>query len=82
MTNAFQKLCILQYNTYKSKNKIMIILLHEKKIKNYNNITKRHKRITCATPTLFKKIMIKKRTFILIIALIITINTTHNVLKS
>ena len=36
MTNAFQKLRILQYNIYKSKNKMMIILLHEKRIKNYN----------------------------------------------
>ena len=36
MTNTFQKLRILQYNVSKLKNKIMIILLHEKRIKNYN----------------------------------------------
>ena len=36
MTDTFQKLHILQYNIHKSRNKIMIILLHEKKIKNYN----------------------------------------------
>ena len=36
MTDAFQKLHILQYNVHKLKSKIMIILLYEKKIKNYN----------------------------------------------
>ena len=36
MTDAFRKLRILQYNVHKLKSKIMIILLHEKKIKNYN----------------------------------------------
>ena len=36
MTNTFQKLRILQYNVHKLKNEMMIILLHEKKIKNYN----------------------------------------------
>ena len=36
MTNTFQKLHILQYNVHKSKNKMMIILLHEKRIKNYD----------------------------------------------
>ena len=36
MTNVFRKLRILQYNVYKSKNKMMIILLHEKRIKNYD----------------------------------------------
>ena len=36
MINTFQKLHILQYNIYKSRNKMMITLLHEKKIKNYN----------------------------------------------
>ena len=34
MTNAFQKLRILQYNVHKSRNKMIIILLHEKRIKN------------------------------------------------
>ena len=36
MTKTFQKFRILQYNVYKSKNKMMIILLYEIKIKNYN----------------------------------------------
>ena len=36
MMNTFQKLRILQYNVHKSKSKMMIILLHEKKIKNYD----------------------------------------------
>ena len=36
MINIFQTLRILQYNVYKLKNKIMIILLHEKRIKNYD----------------------------------------------
>ena len=36
ITNTFRKLRILQYNVHKSRNKIMIILLHEKKIKNYD----------------------------------------------
>ena len=36
MTDTFQKLRILQYNVHKSKNKMMITLLHEKRIKNYN----------------------------------------------
>ena len=36
MTNTFQKLRILQYNVHKLKNKIIIILLYEKKIKNYD----------------------------------------------
>ena len=36
MTNTFQKLCILQYNVHKSRNKMIIILLHEKRIKNYD----------------------------------------------
>ena len=36
MTNTFQELRILQYNVHKSKNKMMIILLHEKRIKNYD----------------------------------------------
>ena len=36
MTNTFQKLHILQYNIHKSKNKMMIILLHKKRIKNYD----------------------------------------------
>ena len=36
MTDTFQKLDILQYNVHKSKNKMMIILLHKKRIKNYN----------------------------------------------
>ena len=36
MTDTFQKLRILQYNVYKSRNKMIIALLHEKKIKNYN----------------------------------------------
>ena len=34
--NTFQKLCILQYNVHKLRNKMMIILLHKKKIKNYD----------------------------------------------
>ena len=36
MTDISQKLYILQYNVHKLKNKMMIILLHEKKIKNYD----------------------------------------------
>ena len=36
MTNTFQKLRILQYNVHILRNKMMIILLHEKRIKNYN----------------------------------------------
>ena len=36
MTNTFRKLRILQYNVYKLKSKMMIALLHEKKIKNYD----------------------------------------------
>ena len=36
MTNTFQELRILQYNVYKLRNKMMIILLHEKRIKNYD----------------------------------------------
>ena len=36
MTNTFHKLRILQYNVYKLKNKMMLILLNEKNIKNYN----------------------------------------------
>ena len=36
MTNTFQKLRILQYNVYNLKNKMIIILLHEKRIKNYD----------------------------------------------
>ncbi len=31
-----KKLRILQYNIYKFRNKMMITLLHEKKIKNYD----------------------------------------------
>ena len=38
ITNTFQKLRILQYNVYKSKSKMMIILLHKKKIKNYKSL--------------------------------------------
>ena len=36
MTNTFRELRILQYNVYKLKNKMMIILLHEKRIKDYD----------------------------------------------
>ena len=36
MINTFQKLRILQYNVYKSRNKITIVLLYEERIKNYN----------------------------------------------
>ena len=36
MTNIFQKLRILQYNIYKSRNKMIITLLQEKKIKDYD----------------------------------------------
>ena len=36
MINTFQKLRILQYNVYKLKRKMMIALLHKKRIKNYN----------------------------------------------
>ena len=36
MTKTFQKFRILQYNVHKSKSKIMIILLHEMRIRNYN----------------------------------------------
>ena len=36
MTDTFQKLRILQYNIHKLKSKMMIILLHEERIKNYN----------------------------------------------
>ena len=36
MTNTFQKLRILQYNVHKLRNKMMITLLHEKRIKNYD----------------------------------------------
>ena len=36
MINTLQELYILQYNVHNSKNKVMIILLHEKRIKNYN----------------------------------------------
>ena len=36
MTDTFQKLRILQYNVHKSRNKIIITLLHEKRIKNYD----------------------------------------------
>ena len=36
MTDTSQKLRILQYNIHKSKSKMMIILLHEKRNKNYN----------------------------------------------
>ena len=35
MTNTSQKLRILQYNIYKLKSKIIITLLHEKRINNY-----------------------------------------------
>ena len=36
LINTFQELRILQYNVHKLQNKMMIILLHEKKIKNYD----------------------------------------------
>ena len=36
MIDASRELRILQYNVHKSRNKIMIILLYEKRIKNYN----------------------------------------------
>ena len=36
MTKTFQKLQILQYNVHKSRNKMMIALLHEMRIKDYN----------------------------------------------
>ena len=36
MTKIFQKLRILQYNVHKSRNKMMITLLHEMRIKNYD----------------------------------------------
>ena len=36
MTKTFQKLWILQYNVHKSRSKIIITLLHEKRIKNYD----------------------------------------------
>ena len=36
MTDTSQELRILQYNVHKLRNKMMIILLHEKRIKNYN----------------------------------------------
>ena len=35
MTDIFQKLRILQYNVHELRNKMMITLLHEKRIKNY-----------------------------------------------
>ena len=36
MTKTFQKLRILQYNVHKSRNKMMITLLHEMRIKDYD----------------------------------------------
>ena len=36
MINTFQKLHILHFNVYKSKSKMIINLLHKKRIKNYN----------------------------------------------
>ena len=36
MINTFQEYRILQYNVHKSKNKIMMILLNEKSIRNYD----------------------------------------------
>ena len=36
MTKIFQKFRILQYNVHKSKNKIMIALLYEMRIKDYD----------------------------------------------
>ena len=36
MINTFQKLRILQYNVHKLRSKMMIILLHEKRIKDYD----------------------------------------------
>ena len=36
MTKTFQKLWILQYNVHKSRNKMMITLLHEMRIKDYD----------------------------------------------
>ena len=36
MINTFHELRILQYNVYKLKNKIMLTLLNEKNIKNYD----------------------------------------------
>ena len=36
MTKTFQKLRILQYNVHKLRNKMMITLLHEMKIRDYN----------------------------------------------
>ena len=36
MINTFRELRILQYNVHKSRNKMMIILLHEERIKNYD----------------------------------------------
>ena len=36
MTKTFQKLWILQYNVHKSKSKVMIILLHEMRIRDYD----------------------------------------------
>ena len=36
--NIFQKLRIVQYNVKKLKNKIIIILLHEERIKNYDTL--------------------------------------------
>ena len=36
MTNTFYELHILQYNVNKLKNKMILILLNEKNIKNYD----------------------------------------------
>ena len=36
MTNIFQKLRIIKYNVYKTRKKIIIILLNEKSIKDCN----------------------------------------------
>ena len=36
MTETFQELRILQYNVHKSRSKMIITLLHEMKIKDYD----------------------------------------------
>ena len=90
MINMFHKLCILQYNVHKLKNKMMLILLNEKNIKNYNILIiqkswrfyEEMKMCSLRDIDFILKNNEKKYVFILIIASTAIINITHDTLKT
>ena len=90
MTDAFRKLRILQYNIYKLRNKMIIILLYEKRIKNYNILIiqkswRYHERTWTYNSRDIDFILKnndEKTYFILIIISTITIDIIHDILKT